>query len=258
MQEYIAAGGLDFVTIAQFFQVSAAETTEIVTEEFSLMSLVTRAGPVVKAVMACLLGMSVWSWAIAIDKWLSMSAANKKAKAFETAFWSGQSLDDMDDRIGDKPSDALARVFSSGSREWRESRRLRTMTDSVAGALMDRARTQMNVAVGKETSRMEGGLTTLAIIGSSAPFIGLFGTVWGIMNSFRSIAAARETNLAVVAPGIAEALFATGLGLLAAIPATIFYNKFSSDIGKFGEHMDAFSEEFAVRLSRRLAERLDD
>ena len=116
----------------------------------------------------------------------------------------------------------------------------------------------MGVAVGKETSRMEGGLTTLAIIGSSAPFIGLFGTVWGIMNSFRSIAAARETNLAVVAPGIAEALFATGLGLLAAIPATIFYNKFSSDIGKFGEHMDSFSEEFSVRLSRRLAERLDD
>lgn len=254
----IAATGLDMSSAIMFMQTSTGEAAKIATEDFSVLSMVTSAGPVVQAVMGLLVLLSVWSWTIAIDKWTSVGAARKKAKAFEASFWSGQPLDEMDDRISDKPSDALARVYSAGSREWREARRLRSLTDNVASALLERARTQMNVAVNREASRMERGLATLAIIGSSAPFIGLFGTVWGIMNSFRSIAAARETNLAVVAPGIAEALFATALGLFAAIPAVIFYNKFSGDIGRFSEQMETFAEEFSVRLSRRLAERLDE
>ena len=239
-------------------QVTATETAAVEGhEDFSIMSLILAAGPVVKAVMAILLLMSVWSWAIAFEKWLSVGAVRSKAKRFEKAFWSGQPLDDMENRIGNSGGDALARVFSSGNREWRDARHIKDMRLDEANSLMERARTQMNITIARESQRLSGGLSTLAIIGSSAPFIGLFGTVWGIMNSFRSIAAAQESNLAVVAPGIAEALFATALGLFAAIPAVVFYNKFQSDIGKVGDNMETFSDEFAVRLSRRLNEQLD-
>ncbi|MBB33957.1 MAG: protein TolQ [Hirschia sp.] len=256
--QLVATSGADLMSMLPFLQVEAAQTAEIAgAEDFSVMSLIIRAGPVVKAVMAILLVMSVWSWAIAFDKWFGVGAARSKAKAFEKAFWSGQPLDEMDDRVSSRPSEALARVFSAGSREWRDSRRIKDLSVSEGDAMMDRARTQMGVAISRESARLEGGLSTLAIIGSSAPFVGLFGTVWGIMNSFRSIAAAQESNLAVVAPGIAEALFATALGLFAAIPAVIFYNKFSSDVGKFSEHMDTFADEFAVRLSRRINDRMD-
>lgn len=254
----VAAGGVDLTALLPFLQVEAAQTAEVAgTEDFSVLSLVMRAGLVVKIVMAILAIMSVWSWTIAFDKWFGMGAARSKAKAFEKAFWSGQPLEEMDDRVSSRPSEALARVFSAGSREWRDSRMIKDMSLSEADALMDRARMQMGVAVSRETARLETGLSTLAIIGSSAPFVGLFGTVWGIMNSFRSIAAAQESNLAVVAPGIAEALFATALGLFAAIPAVIFYNKFSAEVGKFADHMDTFADEFSVRLSRRLNDRMD-
>jgi biopolymer transport protein TolQ len=148
----------------------------------------------------------------------------------------------------------MARVFSAGAREWRESRR-GAPGDETNKAIVERASLQMEVAVSRETARMESGLSTLAIIASSSPFIGLFGTVIGIMNSFREIASQGETNLTVVAPGIAEALFATGLGLFTAIPALIFYNKFSSDIGAFSERMGNFAQEVSVRLSRRLNDR---
>ncbi len=262
--EFLIASGIDTLTALPIMQVSAPEVTGGETaaisghDDFSFTALILAAGPVVKMVMLVLVIMSVWSWMVTFDKWFGMSAARKKAHQFEEAFWSGQPLDEMDDRVGDKPSDALARVYSAGSREWREARRLRTLTDTVASSLLQRARSQMNVAVNRETSRMEKGLSTLAIISSSAPFIGLFGTVWGIMTAFRDIGMAGETNLAVVAPGMAEALFATALGLLAAIPAMMFYNKFSGEVNKFADHMDTFAEEFTVRISRRLAERLDE
>ena len=259
--DFIAAAGMNAAVIVHAMQVTAGEAAASAVpshEDFSILSLVMRADMVVKTVMAILVIMSVWSWSIAIDKQLGVGAARRKAKLFEQAFWSGQPLDDMDDRIGSKASDALARVFSAGSREWRDARRIKTLTDSQGKSLLERARTQMGVAITREQSRMERGLSTLAIVGSSAPFVGLFGTVWGIMNSFRSIAASRETNLAVVAPGIAEALFATALGLFAAIPAVIFYNKYSGDVGRFGEQMDTFADEFTVRLSRRINEKMDD
>jgi biopolymer transport protein TolQ len=226
----------------------------LATQDFSLLALFLRADLIVQIVMGILALSSVWSWAVAIDKWFSVSGARARAKRFEQAFWAGQPLDDINERVTEKPAEAMARVFSAGAREWRESRR-GAPGDETNKAIVERASLQMDVAVSRETARMESGLSTLAIIASSSPFIGLFGTVIGIMNSFREIASQGETNLTVVAPGIAEALFATGLGLFTAIPALIFYNKFSSDIGAFSERMGNFAQEVSVRLSRRLNDR---
>jgi biopolymer transport protein TolQ len=226
----------------------------LATQDFSLLALFVRADLIVQIVMGILALSSVWSWAVAIDKWFSVSGARARAKRFEQAFWAGQPLDDINERVTEKPAEAMARVFTAGAREWRESRR-GAPGDETNKAIVERASLQMDVAVSRETARMESGLSTLAIIASSSPFIGLFGTVIGIMNSFREIASQGETNLTVVAPGIAEALFATGLGLFTAIPALIFYNKFSSDIGAFSERMGNFAQEVSVRLSRRLNDR---
>lgn len=239
-------------------QVGAAELGGIANQDFTLVALFLRADPIVKAVMAILVLASVWSWAVAIDRWLSVGAARRRAKDFEEAFWSGQPLDDITERVTQKPADAMARVFSAGAREWRDARRTSLVTESQAGAIVERARAQMAVAVNREGVRMEAGLPTLAIIASSTPFIGLFGTVIGIMNSFREIGAAGEANLAVVAPGISEALLATAMGLGAAIPALVFYNKFTGDVAKLTESFEMFAQEFAVRLSRRLTDRRDD
>jgi biopolymer transport protein TolQ len=226
--------------------------TAVSNPDFSLISLFTRADPIVQGVMVILAIASIWSWAVAIDKWFGVMAVRGRAKRFEHAFWSGQPLEDHSDRATNSGSDAMARVFSAGAREWRDARKA---GGEEAKAVLERAKAQMEVAVNRETLRLESGLSTLAIIASSAPFIGLLGTVIGIMNSFRDIAARGETNLTVVAPGIAEALFATGLGLGAAIPALIFYNKFSGDIGAISERLANFAQEVSVRLSRRMAER---
>ena len=226
----------------------------LATQDFSLIALFLRADLLVQIVMAILALSSVWSWAVAIDKWFSVAGARARAKKFEQAFWAGQPLDDINERVTEKPAEAMARVFTAGAREWRESRR-GAPGDDTNRAVVERASAQMDVAVNRETARMESGLSTLAIIASSSPFIGLLGTVIGIMNSFRQIASQGETNLTVVAPGIAEALFATGLGLFAAIPALIFYNKFSADVSAFSERLANFAQEVSVRLSRRLNER---
>jgi len=222
------------------------------TADYSLIALFLRADPIVKGVMIILALASVWSWAVAIDKWFSVSGARARAKRLEQAFWAGQPMEDMDGRITDRPAEALARVFAAGQREWRDSRRGAPGEDR---QIVDRASAAMEAAANREAARMESGLPTLAIIASATPFIGLLGTVVGIMNSFRDIAARGETNLTVVAPGIAEALFATGLGLFAAIPALIFYNKFSSDVSAFADRMSTFAQEVSVRLSRRLNDR---
>lgn len=227
----------------------------VTAEDFSLLALFVRADLIVKIVMGILAIASIWSWAVAIDKWFTVGGAKSRAKRLENAFWSGRPMEDVDGRVTEKSSEAMARVFAAGAREWREGRRGGAPDESKA--IIERASAQMDVAVNRETARMEAGLSTLAIIASSTPFIGLLGTVIGIMNSFRDIAAKGETNLTVVAPGIAEALFATALGLFAAIPALIFYNKFSSDIGAFSERMGNFASEVSVRLSRRLHERRD-
>lgn len=202
--------------------------------ELTIVYLFMRADIVVKAVMALLAFMSVWSWAIAIEKWLQLNAVHGKASAFEKDFWSGASLDELAAKYGKDAKNPFGRVLTSALRDW----------DGFSVAKSAGAESN------RELNKLEGGLGVLSIIGSSAPFIGLFGTVWGIMNAFRSIAASENTSLAVVAPGIAEALFATALGLLAAIPAVIFFNALSSNLAKYAARLEGFVDDLAALASR--------
>jgi biopolymer transport protein TolQ len=231
------------------------ETIAPVASDFTIWSLVMKADPIVKAVMLMLVLASVWSWAVAIDKWLQFGDLASKAQTFEKRFWSGAALEDMEDARGEGRNDAMARVFTAAAREWRDIRRMGGMTGPQIQLFQERCDRLMQAAIARETAQAARGLPVLATIGASAPFIGLFGTVWGIMNAFTAIAASQETNLAVVAPGIAEALFATALGLAAAIPAVIFYNKFTGDLEGFADRLEGFADEFAARMSRRLADR---
>ena len=222
--------------------------------ELTIWTLFLEADPVVKGVMLILAIASVWSWGVAVDKWLQFGDLVAQARRFERAFWSGRSIEEVDDTASDKPRDALARVFAVASREWREGRRAGLAADGGV-QLLERCDRLMSAQIAREMSRASRSLGVLATVGASAPFIGLFGTVWGIMNAFININQQQQTNLAVVAPGIAEALFATAMGLAAAIPAVIFYNKFTGDLDRFGDRLDTFSDEVAARLSRRAAER---
>ncbi len=221
-------------------------------EQITIWALFLEADPVVKAVMLILAVASIWSWAIAVDKWLHFGDLESNARKFEREFWSGRNLDELEER-SDRPRDALSRVYAAAAREWREVRRAGAAGD--AQLMLDRVDRLMQAQISREMQRASKSLGVLATVGASAPFIGLFGTVWGIMNAFTNIAQQQQTNLAVVAPGIAEALFATALGLVAAIPAVIFYNKFTGDLDRFGDRLDTFSDEVAARLSRRLSER---
>jgi biopolymer transport protein TolQ len=222
-------------------------------DHITIVSLFMQADPVVKGVMLILAIASVWSWAVAVDKWLHFGELESNARKFEQRFWSGRSMEEMDDG-NDRPRDALGRVFAAALREWREARRAGLAGDA-AQLMLERVDRLMQAQVAREMQRASRNLGVLATVGASAPFIGLFGTVWGIMNAFTNIAQQQQTNLAVVAPGIAEALFATAMGLAAAIPAVIFYNKFTGDLDRFGDRLDTFSDEVAARLSRRLSER---
>lgn len=221
-------------------------------EQITVWTLFLQADPVVKAVMLMLAVASIWSWAIAVDKWLQFGELEQNARKFERDFWSGRTADEMDDRGSDRPRDALSRVYAAAAREWREARRGGA---GDGGQLLDRVDRLMQAQISREMARASKNLGVLATVAASTPFIGLFGTVWGIMNAFTNIAEQQQTNLAVVAPGIAEALFATALGLVAAIPAVIFYNKFAGDLDRFGDRLDTFADEVAARLSRRLSER---
>jgi biopolymer transport protein TolQ len=224
-------------------------------EQITVWTLFLEADPVVKGVMLVLALASVWSWAIAVDKWLQFGELETNARKFERAFWSGRSFEDVEEGGTERPRDALARVFAAAAREWRDARRAGGMSAEAATMLLERVDRLMQAQVARELGRASRSLSVLATVGASAPFVGLFGTVWGIMNAFTNIAQQQQTNLAVVAPGIAEALFATALGLVAAIPAVIFYNKFAGDLDRFGDRLDTFSDEVAARLSRRLSER---
>lgn len=220
--------------------------------DMSIIGLFWQADIIVKAVMLLLVFASVWCWAIIFQKLVTLGKMRRMASKFEDAFWSGGSLDDLYDRVGQYPGDPMSSIFSAAMREWRRSG---TRSRNGAGAgLKDRIDRVMIVTMSREVERLERYLSFLASVGSSAPFIGLFGTVWGIMNSFASIAATKQTSLAVVAPGIAEALFATALGLVAAIPATIAYNKISTDLGRYAGRLEAFSGEFSAIISRQLDE----
>jgi biopolymer transport protein TolQ len=222
----------------------------------SIWDLFLAADPVVKAVMLLLILASIWCWAIIFDKISRLRKLRRKAQEFEDMFWSGGSLEDLYDRIGGTPADPMASVFAAAMREWRRSsaRRLATKGDDIRASMRQRIEQVMSLTMGREMERLESNLSFLASVGSTAPFIGLFGTVWGIMNSFQSIAATKNTSLAVVAPGIAEALFATALGLIAAIPAVIAFNKISNDLGRYANRLENFSAEFGAILSRQIDE----
>lgn len=219
--------------------------------DFSLIALFARASLTVQIVMILLIVASVWAWAIIIQKFLTFTAARREAEAFDRAFWSGQPLDDLYERTGPNPKGASQRIFAAGMTEWRRSHRDGGGLIAGATSRIDRA---MDVAISRENDRLTRGLSFLASVGATAPFIGLFGTVWGIKTAFEEIAISQNTSLAVVAPGIAEALLATGLGLLAAIPAVIFYNKLSGDADRITGNYEAFADEFSTILSRQLDE----
>tara|TARA_R110000787_G_scaffold137458_13_gene250559 strand:- start:7310 stop:8038 length:729 start_codon:yes stop_codon:yes gene_type:complete len=222
--------------------------------DLSILSLILRADIVVQAVMLVLAFASVWCWAIIFDKIFRIRRVNRRSDKFEDSFWSGGSLEDLFDRIGNNPADPMSAMFASAMREWRRGASRNGSSDMMRGGLQQRIERVMQVTLGREMERLEKYMTFLASVGSVAPFVGLFGTVWGIMNSFQAIALSKNTSLAVVAPGIAEALFATALGLVAAIPAVLAYNKLSADLGRYANRLDNFSAEFSSILSRQLDE----
>lgn len=227
-----------------------AETLALAQEmDFSMWALFARATIVVKLVMLMLIIASFWAWSIIIQKLIMYRKARAEAERFDQRFWSGEPLDELFDEIGTDASGQSERVFAAGMTEWRRSHRNDGGMIANATARIDRS---MDVAIVKESEDLQSGLSVLATVGSTAPFVGLFGTVWGIMHAFIGIAEEQNTNLAVVAPGIAEALLATGLGLLAAIPAVIFYNKLSADVDRIVAGYEAFADEFATILSRQL------
>src|SRR6516225_813576 len=225
-------------------------------QELSVINLFLQADTIVKIVMILLLLASFWTWAIIFDKALRLRRLRNQAKQFEEAFWSGGSLEVLFDRLEAKAPDPMSAIFVAAMREWRRSAaKGLVQTEHMRTSLQERIERVMDITLGREVDHLERHMTFLASVGSSAPFVGLFGTVWGIMNSFASIAASKNTTLAVVAPGIAEALFATALGLVAAIPAVLAYNKLSGDIGRFGNRLEAFAGEFGAILSRQLEEK---
>ncbi|MGR3839445.1 MAG: protein TolQ [Cognatishimia sp.] len=217
--------------------------------DFSMWGLFARATLTVKLVMVILVIASFWSWSVIIQKLRLYAVARREAARFDRSFWSGEPLDVLYDELGPDPDGRSARIFAAGMLEWHRSHR---QDGGLIANATSRIERSMDVAVAKESESLQKGLPWLATIGSVTPFVGLFGTVWGIMNAFIEIAEQQNTNLAVVAPGIAEALLATGLGLLAAIPAVIFYNKLSADSDRIIAGYEAFADEFATILSRQL------
>lgn len=217
------------------------------TLDFSFWALFLRATFTVKIVMLMLLAASVWAWAVIIQKHIAYRAARRAATRFDRAFWSGEPLDALYASVAETPRTAPERVFVAGMTEWQRSARDSGAMIPGAAQRIDRS---MDVAIAREAESLNAGLPYLATVGATAPFIGLFGTVWGIMHAFEQIAVSQSTSLVVVAPGIAEALLATGLGLLAAIPAVIFYNKLSADSARIVGGYEVFADEFSTLLSR--------
>jgi biopolymer transport protein TolQ len=230
---------------------SALPLAPLASSDLSIFTLFWNAHWIVKTVMIGLLVSSVWVWAIVVDKLVLYGRTRKAMDRFEQAFWSGQSLEELYRTLSSRTNDSMGALFVAAMREWKRS--LEGQVRSFAGLQM-RLEKVMDVTIAREIERLERRLLVLATVGSSGPFVGLFGTVWGIMTSFQSIAASKNTSLAVVAPGIAEALFATAIGLVAAIPATIFYNKFVSEVNKQAQRLEGFADEFAAILSRQIDE----
>ncbi len=204
--------------------------------DFSLMNLFIRADIIVKSVIILLIACSIYSWAVIIEKFRLFKKINQTTEEFETKFWNSKSAESFYNNLPSNIEDPMALVFKEAMQNLLKKR---SRSD-----LNNRMTTMLETGIEKQMSKISKGFTFLATVGSTAPFIGLFGTVWGIMNSFQSIAISRNTSLAIVAPGIAEALFATALGLLAAIPAVIAYNKFNNDSIKYSQKLENFSKRF--------------
>ncbi len=228
----------------------ASAATHASPGDLSLISLFFQAHIVVKIVMIGLILASIWCWAIIFEKMFTFARTTRLINRFEKVFWSGQSLEELYRNLGSRSNHGTAALFVAAMREWKRSQE--TGHRPALGGLQMRLEKVMDVSLQREMARLERRLLFLATVGATAPFVGLFGTVWGIMNSFQAIAISKNTNLAVVAPGIAEALFATALGLLAAIPAVIAYNKFSTDLSRIGGRMENFADEFSAIMSRQI------
>ena len=225
-----------------------------VAADLSLIELFRNAHLIVQLVIVGLLLASIWSWAIIIEKLFLFAKTRKETGKFEQVFWSGQSLEELYQALAQRRNTGVAALFVAAMREWKRSTE-REGGDRAARPMPGvqlRVEKVMDVTISREVERLERRLTFLATVGSTAPFVGLFGTVWGIMSSFQAIAASKNTSLAVVAPGIAEALFATALGLLAAIPAVIFYNKFNAEVARYAARLEGFADEFGAILSRQI------
>ncbi|WP_372782577.1 protein TolQ [Phenylobacterium sp.] len=229
--------------------------TAVTPESFNFFVLFMRADWVVKLVMLGLASASLWSWTVILDKTVRFSALNREANAFEDEVASGKSLEEVAAEAGERPRHVLPRMLQGALREWREARAKGPSTDTQTAFLIQRIDRVLDAAIARESARVEEGLGSLAIVATASPFVGLFGTVWGIMNAFQSIAIQKNTSLAVVAPSIAEALFATAIGLIAAIPAYIAFNAFSTSAGKFAGRLEGFADDLSTAIQRRLAER---
>jgi len=236
--------------------ITSSEISAAVTD-FSLLSLFLRADLVVKTVIVILIVSSIWSWTIIASKIVTYKRLKQLENEFDEIFWSGNSFDDLYETFNHDKSDPKSKIFCSAMEEWKKSKKDHSqMNSSYINSLKERMIRSMLVTFNKESELIEKNLTFLATAGSTAPFVGLFGTVWGIMNSFQSIAIAQNTNLAVVAPGIAEALFATALGLFVAIPAVVAYNKISSDLSKYFISLESFIDQFSTIFFRQLESNL--
>ena len=224
-------------------------------ESFDLISLFVRADWVVKLVMIGLAAASLWSWTIILEKLFRFHTLNREANAFEDAVASGRSLEDVAADAGDQPVHALPRMLQAALKEWRDGRGRGGATEGQLAFLVQRIDRTLDTIIARESARVETGLGGLAIVATASPFVGLFGTVWGIMQSFQAIAIQKNTSLAIVAPSIAEALFATAIGLVAAIPAYIFYNAFSTSAAKYAGRLEGFADDLSTAIQRRLSER---
>ncbi len=225
-------------------------------DSFNFLTLFLQADWVIKGVLAGLALASLWSWAVIIDKAFRFTALNNEANRFEDAVNGGRSLEDVAQAAGERPKHPLPRMLQAALREWRDARAKGQVGDSQSAFLIQRIDRVLDSMIARESSRVEDGLGSLAIVATASPFIGLFGTVWGIMHAFQNIAIQKNTSLAVVAPAIAEALFATAVGLIAAIPAYIAYNKFSTDAGKFSGRLEGFADDLSTAIQRRVADKV--
>ena len=224
-------------------------------QSFDLLSIFLNSDWVVKLVMIGLAVASLWSWTIILDKLFRFAALNREADKFEDAVASGRSLEDVAAEAGERPTHPLPRMLQGAMKEWRDTRAKGAVSEGQVAFLIQRIDRHLDATIARESARVENGLGVLAIVATASPFVGLFGTVWGIMHAFQAIAVQKNTSLAIVAPSIAEALFATAIGLVAAIPAYIAYNAYSTAAGKYSARLEGFADDLSTAIQRRLAER---